>query len=296
MNLKKFLIVLICCIGFTTANAQRNILSATVPEEMFEPTLEQLEQDNDRPLPYGYVGERDVLWEKQTWEIIDLDERVNFPLYYPIDTNNIDKNRRSLYDVLIKNIKSGYISDIYSDSYFAEKTSLEELKASLVKVDTSDDGYREYNEGLPISSYNIDTTRITSYEIQAYHIRGLWYIDKRQGELKYRLLGLAPVAGDVNFLDDPDSAPIELFWVWFPGARDVLHESKAFNRKNTSSPISFDHLLNSRRFSGTVFKEDNVQGDREVREYISNNAMNQLLESNRIRERIRDIEQDLWNY
>jgi len=296
MNLKKFLIVLICYIGFTTANAQRNILSATVPEEMFEPTLEQLEQDNDRPLPYGYVGERDVLWEKQTWEIIDLDERVNFPLYYPIDTNNIDKNRRSLYDVLIKNIKSGYISDIYSDSYFAEKTSLEELKASLVKVDTSDDGYREYNEGLPISSYNIDTTRITSYEIQAYHIRGLWYIDKRQGELKYRLLGLAPVAGDVNFLDDPDSAPIELFWVWFPGARDVLHEAKAFNRKNTSSPISFDHLLNSRRFSGTVFKEDNVQGDREVREYISNNAMNQLLESNRIRERIRDIEQDLWNY
>jgi len=140
MNLNKFLIVLLCCVSLMTANAQRNILSATVPEEMYEPTLEQLEQDNDRPLPYGYVGQRDVLWEKQTWEIIDLDERVNFPLYYPIDTNNIAMNRRSLYDILIKNIKSGYISDIYADSYFAEKTSLKELEAALIDIDTTDLG------------------------------------------------------------------------------------------------------------------------------------------------------------
>jgi len=296
MNLNKFLIVLLCCVSLMTANAQRNILSATVPEEMYEPTLEQLEQDNDRPLPYGYVGQRDVLWEKQTWEIIDLDERVNFPLYYPIDTNNIAMNRRSLYDILIKNIKSGYISDIYADSYFAEKTSLKELEAALIDIDTTDLGYDEYNQGLPVSPYNIDTTRVTAYDIQAYQVRGMWYVDKRQGELKYRLLGIAPMSNDVNFLEDTDSEPIALFWVWFPGARDVLHEAKAFNRKNSSAPISFDHLLNSRRFSATVFKEDNVQGDREVREYISNNAMNQLLESNRIRERIRDIEQDLWNY
>ena len=28
-----------------------------------------------------------------------------FPLYYPIDTNNIGSDRRSLYDVLMKNIQ-----------------------------------------------------------------------------------------------------------------------------------------------------------------------------------------------
>ena len=45
-----------------------------------------------------------------------------------------------------------------------------------------------------------------------------------------------------------------------------------------------------------IYKEDNVQGDRQVKDYISDNAMMQLLESSRIKERIRDIEQDLWNY
>ena len=41
------------------------------------------------PLPYGFIDERDILWSKATWEIIDLDERVNFPLYFPIITNEI---------------------------------------------------------------------------------------------------------------------------------------------------------------------------------------------------------------
>jgi gliding motility associated protien GldN len=75
-----------------------------------------------------------------------------------------------------------------------------------------------------------------------------------------------------------------------------LHNAKAFNRRNTSQPISYDHLLNSRRFSGLVYKEDNVQGDREVNEYIVDNSLMQLLESDRIREQIRNIEIDLWNY
>ena len=58
--------------------------------------------------------------QKATWEVIDLDERVNFPLYYPIDTNNIGSERRSLYDVLVKNIKNGNITEVYADSYFSE--------------------------------------------------------------------------------------------------------------------------------------------------------------------------------
>jgi len=297
MSLKRLIFVALgLLMTVPAAFAQGNILNAKTPDEMFAITDEQKANDNDEPLPYGYVEKRDVLWSKNTWEVVDLDERVNFPLYYPIDTINVGSDRRSLFDVLVKNIKNGNIETIYRDSYFTEKIQLEDLSAAMVKVDTSDAGYDELNAGEPISEWNIERTELTAYDINAYHIRGYWYIDKRQGELKYRLLGLAPVSGDVNFLDDASAADIELFWVWFPGAREVLHKAKAFNRKNTSQPISFDHLLNSRRFDGTIYKEDNVQGDRKVKDYISDNAMMQLLESSRIKERIRDLEQDLWNY
>jgi len=268
MNLKNLILIAFAFLMTSSAFAQGNILNAKTPDEMFESTEEQIANDNDAPLPYGYVEKRDVLWSKNTWEVVDLDEKV--------------------YQVLMKNIEDGTIDAIYDDSYFTNKITLDDISAALKVTDTSDDGFRERNEGLPISDYNIETKTITAQDINAYHMRGYWYVDKRQGELKYRLLGIAPVSTDINFIGSDDSfgqEPLELFWVWFPGAREVLHKAKAFNRKNTSMPFSFDHLLNSRRFSGIIYKEDNVQGDRKVKEYINNNAMMQLLESSRIKEK-----------
>ena len=294
-NALVFVIALL--VSFTTM-AQRNILNAKTPDEIGMKTAAQIAYDNDEPLPYGYVDERDVLWSKTTWEIIDLDERVNFPLYYPIDTNNIGADRRSLYDVLVKNIKNGNIEHVYADSYFTEKRTLKDISASLRYSDTTDAGIRQFNaEGVVDEEY-IRKFDLGAADILEWHIRGYWYLDKRQGELKYRLLGLAPVAPEARSLAFPDQATdkVELFWVWFPSARKVLHEAKAFNRLNTSQPISFDHLLNSRRFNGLVYREDNVQGDRQVKDYISDNALMQLLESDRIKERIRNLEMDMWNY
>lgn len=283
----------------TTASAQLNVLNAKTPEEMGKKTEAQIAYDNDEPLPYGYIDERDVLWSKATWEIIDLDERVNFPLYYPIDTNNIGSERRSLYDVLVKNIKNGTIEDVYADSYFTEKRTLGDLSASLMYSDTTDYGIEQYNaEGIVDEQY-IRKFNLDAGDIEEWRIRGIWFIDKRQGELKYRMLGICPVANEARskaFPDENMDSKVELFWVWFPGAREALHQSKAFNRDNTSQPITYDHLLNSRRFNAMIYKEDNVQGDRGVRDYINDNALMQLLEAERIKDQIRNMEIDLWNY
>ena len=61
-------------------------------------------------------------------------------------------------------------------------------------------------------------------------------------------------------------------------------------------PITFDHLLNSRHFNGVIYKEENVYGDRTIEKYMKDNAQMQLLESERIKEKIRNFEQDMWNY
>ncbi len=299
MNLKN---VVLCIFGLgmaTSASAQLNILNAKNPEDIGKKTEAQIAYDNDKPLPYGYTDERDVLWSKTTWEIIDLDERVNFPLYYPIDTNNIGSDRRSLYDVLVKNIKNGNIDAVYADSYFTEKRTLKDITASLVYSDTTDLGIEQYNAEGRVDEQYVRKFSLDAGDIEEWRIRGYWYLDKRQGELKYRMLGICPVANEARakaFPEDGLDSKVELFWVWFPGARDVLHEAKAFNRKNTSQPISYDHLLNARRFSAVIYREDNVQGDRGVNDYINDNALMQLLESDRIKEQIRNIEIDLWNY
>lgn len=304
MKLRNLLFVVLAIAGSATSFAQSNLLNAKTPDEIGKKTAAQLISDNDKPLPYGYVHDRDVLMGKTVWEFIDLDERINFPLYYPIDTANIGKDRRSLFNVLLKGIKDGRITEVYSDDYFNTKKSLKDMESSFTYIDTIPTGideinnyFDDYKSGAKVlDPQYINKQDLTAQDISGYKIKGFWYFDKRQGELKYRLLAICPVAPEARDIGKDNPDVIELFWVYFPSIRDVLHESKAFNDRNSAMPITFDHLLNSRRFNAVIYKEENVYGDREVQQYMKDNAQNQLLESERIKEKIRNFEQDMWNY
>ena len=296
MNLRNFLIAIISVTWSFASVAQSNLLNAKTPDQIGLKSAAQLISDNDKPLEYGYVHDRDVLMGKTTWEIIDLSEKINFALYFPIDTANIGSDRRSLYDVLTKAMKNGKITEVYTDSYFNTKKSLKDIQGSLSRIDTTDVGREQINAGQAVAAENILKQDLTAQDVTQYKIKGYWYFDKRQSELKYRLLGICPVTPDVYTMNSDEKDYIDLFWVFFPSAREVLHEAKAFNDKNSAMPISFDQILNSRRFNSTIYKEENMYGDREIKDYMKDNAQNQLLESERVKEKIRNFESDMWNY
>ncbi|WP_026775676.1 gliding motility protein GldN [Polaribacter sp. Hel_I_88] len=266
-------------------NAQANILNAKSAEDIGQKNEQQLLADNDGPIPYGYVDDRDVMWSKVVWEFVDLNQKINLPYYFPIDTTNISGDRRSLFDTLVKGIRQGSIEDAYSDSFFTTKITKEEIESRLINVRT-ENGYS-------------DTYRLQAEDIGGYMLKGMWYFDKRQGELKYRLLALAPMGKDVQTLGVQgveDASLYELFWVFFPSARETLHESKVFNAMNASHPISYDHLLNARRFSSVIVREENIYGNRAIEDYVRGNSLFQLLEADKIKEDIRNREIDMWNY
>jgi len=296
INIKSFLIAVFSLSCAISSFGQSNLLNAKLPSQIGIKTEAQKNSDNDKPLAYGYVHDRDILMSRTTWEIIDLADKINFPLYFPIDTANVGPERRSLYDVLIKGIKKGKITEVYTDSYFNTKKSFKDIKASLSRIDTTDAGREQLNAGMKISPEYIVQEDLTSQDVTQYKIKGLWYFDKREGELKYRLLGICPVTPDVYTMNSEDPEYIELFWVFFPDARETLYRSTAFNEKNSSMPITFDQILNSRRFNSMIYREENVYGDRDIKDYMRDNAQSQLLESDRVKDKIRSFEQDMWNY
>jgi gliding motility associated protien GldN len=282
---KNCLILFFAILSSGLVDAQVNLLNSKTVDQIGVKSSEQLAADNDGPIPYGYVDDRDILWSKVVWEFIDLNQKINLPYYFPIDTTNLSLDRRSLFHTILKGIKQGKIKEAYSDSFFTSKITKEEIAQRLVNV-------REEN-GFT------DTFRIQTEDVAGYMIKGIWYFDKRQGELKYRLLALAPMGKDVQTLgvqDIEDEELYELFWVFFPSIRDVLHDAKVFNPKNAAQPISFDHLLNARRFSSTIIREQNVFGNRAIEDYVRGNSLFQLLEADKIKEDIRNREMDMWNY
>ncbi|MGK0412084.1 MAG: gliding motility associated protein GldN [Polaribacter sp.] len=282
---RNYLILLFICFTWGLVNAQTNILNANSADEIGQKNEQQLAADNDGPIPYGYVDDRDVMWSKVVWEFMDLNQKINLPYYYPTDTTNISSDRRSLFDSLIKGIKQGKIEEAYSDSFFTSKITKDEIDSRLVNI-REENGYK-------------DTFRIQTEDVEGYMLKGMWYFDKRQGEMKYRLLALAPMGKDVQTLgvqEIDDEKLYELFWVFYPSTREVLHDAKVFNPMNSSNLISYDHLLNARRFSSVIVKEENIYDNRAIKDYVRGNSLFQLLEADKIKEDIRNREIDMWNY
>jgi gliding motility associated protien GldN len=314
------------------------MLNASTPEEIQELAKEQEKLDDSKPLPYGYIDKRDIMWSKVVWEKIDLNQKINYPLLYPLDSNRMGPDRRSLFQVLIDAIEKGAtdpdakegITEVYATSYFQQKKDYEEILNSLKAIflpDVALDLLGQYgitgtenvqlflNRAMAneLSDYPqlysaelvsqmkpyIIPTEITAADITAYLLKGIWYFDKRQGQLKYRLLGIAPAGYDIQtqnptYSGDPKVIPY--FWVWFKDARNALHAAKVLNNDNGAEPLTFDHLLNSRRFDAVIYKTQNIYEDREIENYIQENALMQLLEARRISDEIRNFELDMWTY
>ena len=234
-----------------------------------------------RVIPYAHLRQDDMLWSRRTWERIHTLEKLNHPLYFPIQAL---PDRKSLFDVMKDAILSeGSITEVYDDDLFLRPLTMNEVSNRLFRIDT----IRDNDDGTILA---IDSIEIKSNNILAWDIKSDWYFDKQRGELKNRIIGISPV------IKDPSEGDIiNLFWVWFPDARQAFSTNVAYNPNNNTRRLTFDQIFQMRYFNAIVMKEDNVY-DREIKDYKANNPMEQLLESKRIREEIRNREHDYWQF
>ena len=272
--------VLVFLVGIISYG-QSNILNANNPDEIGIQNLDQIQSDQDSFLEYDYIDDRDILWSRIVYEKIDLNERLNFPLLFPINDETYEKNRKSLWRVLKENIVNKTITKIYfnrNDNFKDPMTYQDVMEViSLTEM---------------INGIAMEPEVLKSIDISAYRIKGMWYFDKRQGEMRYRLLGIMPIGKNIK--DDDGKNNTDLFWVWYPSIRKILHKELVFNDTNNANRISFDQLLVSRRFSSYIYKEDNIYGDRSIKDY-KKPGLESILESERIKKEILDFEQDMWN-
>lgn len=261
-----------------------------------------------KPLDYGFINEKDVLKSMVVWEIIDLNDKINQPIYHNED--GVVSQNKSLYQILYDAIIGGQIKQVYDDDLFMTKLDPAAIPAR-VKVETiSNAGIDVINDqGAPLTDEQkkeyTDVYEVKTENVKLIKIKGMWYIDRRDGQMKYRLLGIAAMGQDPTTMGQFDPATglplfqdeyIDLFWIWYPDAREVLANNVVFNSKNLASDITFDDILNARRFSSIIYKSDNGLGNGVIKDYIPRDAEGQLEESDRIKAQILQMESDMWNY
>ena len=283
---------------------QANLLNAKNPLEVGDSSSSKAVVEF---MDYEYVDDKDILWSKVVYEFIDLNERLNFPLLFPVNDTKYDDTRKSLWRIIRENIENGKISEVYdsNNDNFTEASRIigkdsTDLEANIYKNYNISDIYK--SKYVPESF--VPREIASSADIFGYVIKGVWYFDKIHAELRYRLLAIQPYGTDLKTSVDGEETETGYFWIWYPSIREILDDHLVFNDKNNNNRVSFDELLINRRFSSYIYKYDNVYGDREIRDYIrqrDNESYAQwqtriVMESERIKKEILDFEIDMWGY
>ncbi|NPD44445.1 gliding motility protein GldN [Lentimicrobium sp. S6] len=241
-----------------------------------------------KPIPYSPLRQADVIYSKRVWQIIDFREKINQPFYYPIKDH---LQWKSFITVVLDAVRSGELT-----AYDAEVDDEFTTPMSISKVQEMIDGVAVQVEQRDLDGNIIGTTtayedQFSKSEVKKIRLKEVWYFDKQRSQLQVRILGLCPVweyyTKDNQFKRKP------MFWIYFPEARSVLARAEVFNRKNGAERRTYDDIFWKRMFSSYVYKEENVY-DRQINQYAS--GMDALLESERIKNDVFEIEQHMWEY
>ena len=250
-----------------------------------------------RPVPYTFVRQADVLWSKIIWRVVDLRQKINFPLYYP--TTEM-RDRKSITQAL-------YYAILNKEIYAYDPTpGLTSPGDEFIKRMTLE----EVKNNVCTPAQDIQQTDMRTGQIRTVHIEGEprwrevkqliikeeWFFDSKRSLLEVRVLGLCPV---IEFFElggeGGQLRRTPAFWVYYPEARTVLTHTAVFNNKNDAQATSFDDLVFKRRFDSYIIRETNEYNNRSISDYKKGGIPN-MLESERIHYDIFNTEHDLWEF
>jgi|AntRauTorckE5430_2_1112549.scaffolds.fasta_scaffold05436_1 gliding motility associated protien GldN len=238
-------------------------------------------QTERRILPYEYVREADILWQKRIWRVLDVREKINLPFSNP---------ERPLINILMEAANEGKI-ELYSvidDQFTTPLTDAERgsIAGSIDTVPVVDPETYEVTYSLVPRELNPD-------DIRRYRLQEIWFFDRESSQMKVRILGIAPLKDET---DEDGNVIYEraMFWVYYPGARQVLANENAFTSANDAANRSWEDVFEARFFNSYIIKQSNVT-DRRIEDYKTD-GRERLLEAERIKQDIFNFEQDLWSY
>ena len=285
INFKHVLFLVIFYIVAINAKAQPGVFQ---PGDYRDGIYDKENSNNRRFIPYTHLREGDVTWEKRVWRKLDMREKQNQQLYYPI---NQVTSRISLMQVLMKYVLSGQIV-AFSDDEFLMPKELSEIRSKLVLVGDTVDVEEYTADGTP---YNVrkpgmvDSTWVFE-NFSSLELKEDWFFDKQKSVLEVRILSMC---FNVKMKGKEDAGEVALFYTYFPACRPFFAKHEVYNTKNDAERRTFEDIFWKRQFSSFAFKESNVY-DREIDRYSK--GIDALLESDRIKNDIFRWEHDLWHF
>ncbi|MCW3806775.1 gliding motility protein GldN [Plebeiibacterium marinum] len=282
--MKKLFFLLILTVLLAAGNKSveaQNVLDGIYPKEHVL---------NRKPIPYTHVREADVMWAKKVWRIIDLREKINLPLYYPVTTMD---GRLSLIQLLMQGIQYEGLTayDTKHEDEFKVPMSVDQVMQEMGATADTVEIMQEDGTYAP----QIIAGELRPEEVKQFLLKEVWFFDRNYSRLDVRIIGICPIREYTKSSGGEDQiARKQAFWIYFPEAREVLARNEVFNPHNDAQRRTFDDIFMKRYFGSYIVRESNVYNNRRIDQYAV--GMEAMLESDRIKTEIFDFEHDLWEF
>ncbi len=194
----------------------------------------------------------DVVWRRDIYREIDLNNDANAGLYYPVEP--IDK-QLNLFTYVFKLALFGYIpvyeyrldgNEVFNDS-------------SKVKMKTVLDNYHIFYEEKD-GKLRVDNSDIPSAEVKLYYLKESAYYDQANSTFHRKVLAICPVMmREDDFGGEASKYP--LFWVRYSDLEPFLSRQTVMTSNlNNAATMSMEDYFTLNRYNGKIYKTNNMLG------------------------------------
>lgn len=235
--------------------------------------------------PTAASMDEDVVWRRDIYRELDLNEDANAPLYYPVEPLGSQVN---LFTYIFKLMMQGRIK-----AYQYKLDGNESFNADdVVKPKTFLDNYHIYYEKDAQGRTHLDNSDIPSKEVKSYYLKETTYYDQHTATFHTKVLALCPImTRDDDFGDGGNKYP--LFWVKYDDLAPFLSKQQIMTSNlNNAATMSIDDYFLRNQYKGKIYKTNNMLGKTLAQYCSSDSAMSK--EQKKIEAELAAFEKNLW--
>ena len=196
----------------------------------------------------------DVVWRRDIYREINLNDDANAGLYYPVQPQGKQLN---LFTYIFKLAQGGYIP-IYEYSV-ANDGNDDFSDGAKVKLKTVLDNYHIFYEEQD-GKLKIDNSDIPSQEVMKYFLKESAYYDQSNATFHIKPLALCPVMMREDDFGG-EAAQYPLFWIKYSDLEPYLSRQTIMTSDvNNAAVMSMDDYFTLNKYKGKIYKTNNMLG------------------------------------
>jgi gliding motility associated protien GldN len=226
----------------------------------------------------------DVVWRRDIYREIDLNQNANGGLYYPVEP--IDK-QLNLFTYVFKLALNGYVP-VYEYRLDGNELFTDSAKVQMKTILDNFHIYYEEKDG----KIRVDNSDIPSAEVKLYYLKESAYFDQANSTFHRKVLAICPV-----MLREDDfggeAAKYPLFWVKYSDLAPYLSRQTVMTSNlNNAAMMSMEDYFTLNRYEGKIYKTNNMLGKTLAQYCPTDSALQQ--EQKRIEAELKAFEEKIF--